>query len=352
MTVHLFPWIEYLRGAGSAPSFALKLVTFTTALTQTTWELNSAVVVFIVLSGYCIHRSGFRDDRRDMKRYAVRRIARILPIFYFALFLGLAIGAFQTQPPSLICIASHATAISALTSHFVACELGNSPLATVTVEILLYALYAVAFWLLAWRRREHWIWIGVAVVALAGLVVAYRESADPPFYAWWQNFSLLGFIPFWWIGATFVNPAVSNNVKRWFPAWIFAYVAATIALIALTRFQSFYQQDVPPIASAIAQVRELVLAVIAGSIIVRLETVRIGYWNPFSALGRASYSLYALHTPVIFYLVSKGFPWYAVVAGNIIAAFASYLIIERPGIAIGKMFLSRQLAGGAMPVST
>ena len=175
MTVHLFPWLEYLRGAGSA-RFAQQIVTFVTALTQTTWELNSAVIVFIVLSGYCIHRSGFRDDRRDIKRYAVRRVARILPIFYFAMLFGLAIGAFETQPPSLSCIVSHATALSALTSYFVACELGNSPLATVTVEILLYALYAVAFWLLAWRGKERWIWMGVGVVALVGIIVAARES--------------------------------------------------------------------------------------------------------------------------------------------------------------------------------
>ena len=148
-----------------------------------------------------------------------------------------------------------------------------------------------------------------------------------------------------------MNPAVSNKVKRWLPAWIFVYVAATIAVVVLTRFQSFYQQDVPPVASVIAQVRELALAVVAGSLIVRLETVQIGYWNPFAILGRASYSLYALHTPIIFYLLAKGFPWYAVIAANVTAAFASYLIIERPGIAIGKTLLSRRFAG-AVPVST
>ncbi len=67
------------------------LTSIVTALTQSTWELNPAVIVFIVLSGYCIHRAGFRDDRSNISAYAVRRVARILSIFHFALCAGIAI---------------------------------------------------------------------------------------------------------------------------------------------------------------------------------------------------------------------------------------------------------------------
>jgi hypothetical protein len=34
-----------------------------------------------------------------------------------------------------------------------------------------------------------------------------------------------------------------------------------------------------------------------------------------------------------------GAPWYLVIAGNIVAAFVSYRIVERPGMAIGRALL-------------
>jgi peptidoglycan/LPS O-acetylase OafA/YrhL len=352
VTVHLFPGIEILRGTGSASRFGLHLVSFVTAVTQTTWELNSAVIVFIVLSGYCIHRSGFRDDRRDIKAYAVRRATRILPIFYFALFVGLVVGGYETQPPSLACIISHATTLSALTSEYASCQLGNGPLATVTVEILLYALYALAFWLLVWRGKERWIWRAIGLAALIGIIVAARESANPAFYNWWQNLSLLGFIPFWWIGAAFVNSHVSDRLSRWLPVWILAYVATTGAVLALTNFQAFGPDDVPLLASLISQVRALVLAVLAGILIVKLENVKIGSRNPLAVLGRASYSLYALHSPINYFLITRGAPWFVVMAANICAALTSYVLIERRGIVLGKLYLSGQLTGGAAPAKT
>jgi peptidoglycan/LPS O-acetylase OafA/YrhL len=354
VTAHLFPWVDYLQGEGSAPRAVLMATSMVAAITQSTWELNPAVVVFIVLSGYCIHRAGFRDDRRDVRAYLVRRVARILPIFYVALFAGIAIGAFETQAPSIGCVAAQATAISALTSIFWTCQLGNAPLATVTVEILLYGLYAIAFWLLAWRGKELWIWIACGLIGSLGMVVAARARSDYGFYSWWQNSSLLSFIPFWWIGAAFVNPRISKVASRWLPFLAVTYVIATAYILTMKpelRLEASNPSDVPTLAFIVAELRKFVLAILAGALIVRLESIKIGVWNPLSILGRAGYSLYALHTPITFVLLKDGYTWPLVISANIATALASYFVIERTGIRAGKSYLTHIHAQSFQPKS-
>ena len=56
---------------------------------QTSGETHPAVLGFIVLSGYCIHRNGFRlGNYFGLKSYAIRRSFRILPVYWLASIIG------------------------------------------------------------------------------------------------------------------------------------------------------------------------------------------------------------------------------------------------------------------------
>jgi hypothetical protein len=46
-----------------------------------------------------------------------------------------------------------------------------------------------------------------------------------------QLFAGLGFLSYWWLGAAFVNPAVSKRVTRWAPYLIGCYILAMAAVI-------------------------------------------------------------------------------------------------------------------------
>ena len=206
---HSVPWAESLQGTGAAPHPMIFLTSVVGKATQSSYELNLAVLVFIVLSGYCIHRNGLRE-KTSLVPYAVRRCARILPIFYVALFFSAAVGAFETKSPNVVCILAHATGVSTFTSAFAFCPLGNWPLGTVKVEFVLYFLYGAAFSLLVWRGRGRWIWGLCAASFVADLIVAASAGSYFNFYYWWQNWSVFGFFVYWWLGVAFVNPAVSG----------------------------------------------------------------------------------------------------------------------------------------------
>lgn len=347
LTAHSIPWMDRLQGAGQAPHAMVLLTSVVGALTQSSRELNPAVLVFIVLSGYCIHRNGLRY-KSSLLPYAVRRCARILPIFYVALFASSAIGAFETKRPGAACLMAHATGLSTLIDSFATCPLGNMPLGTVKVEAVLYVLYGVAFTALVWRGRERWVWGICAACAISDLFVSIEARSHFSFYYWWQNWSVFGFITYWWIGAAFVNPAVSKPIMAGWRRLAVAYVIITVVILFLTpvaiKLQQYSPGDVPAAAYFLAEVRKLILALLAGVLIVSLERVQIEKSNPLAALGRAGYSLYALHTPVTFLMLNSGASWYATVAVNIAVAFVSRFVVERPGEMIGRLILAGMAA--------
>lgn len=162
---HLFRWVPWIEGPQSAPHFMQPLALIVLVFSQTRAELPPSVLCFIVLSGYCIHRVGLRRDDADFRDYAIRRVVRILPLFFIAFAAGIASGAFMTARPSLGCIAAHVTLLSTLTSEFESCHLGNDLLETLQVEIVLYALYALVVWLMLRRLREWTLWATCAAVA-------------------------------------------------------------------------------------------------------------------------------------------------------------------------------------------
>ena len=169
---HLVPRTYKLQGPGSIPGWLYYFTdTIVDRLTQASNELNPAVLGFIVLSGYCIHRNGLRSGERvGLQNFAIRRCFRILPVYWLACLLPLltlpvathlsaevtlAVNGFTTINPA--CLAAKMLALPAITTSFHpdCAGSGNGPLLTVAVEIWLYAGYAALFALVSSRARDR-----------------------------------------------------------------------------------------------------------------------------------------------------------------------------------------------------
>jgi peptidoglycan/LPS O-acetylase OafA/YrhL len=345
---HLMPVVERLRGGDAFPVPLRYFLGLVDQLTRSNNELHPAVLGFIVLSGYCIHRNGLRAPYQGIEQFGLRRCLRILPVFWLAcLFPILTLHFDVVVSPALTqsihsvtqldpyCLLTKMTAIQALTPALFASATcpaqANGALLTVMVEIVLYAVYAGFFAAFVWRGRENWVWIICAGSFACGLVVAALSPAYPTLYDWWQNSSVYGFLPYWWIGAALLHPRVRAWTVRRFGTIVLAWTALTVVLVLGAAY-----------APVIAEVRKLVFSLCVGALVCLLDEAKIGQRNPLSTVGRAGYSLYAFHVPLIVCTTLYGWPWWLTLAAAIVLAFAMYLMIERPFTQLGRTLASRR----------
>jgi peptidoglycan/LPS O-acetylase OafA/YrhL len=342
---HLVPWSVFAQGPGAVPGWIAGLGHLAERVFQPIGELHPAVVAFIVLSGYCIHRAGLRaPGTGEIAAYGIRRFFRIIPLYYLAIATGLvgflvagrhapklAAAMSGTETISGVCLAAKALALSAFWPPWYECGfLGNGPLATVIVEIVLYILYAAAFAGLIWRGRERIVWLVCAGVFFASLTMLYI-GVGPEFYGWWQNGSIFGFLPYWWLGVLFVNPrfAIACRQRWWLILGVWAALTALLLLGA------------PPGVQAIAELRKLCFALATGVLIVAMDNARMPRLRVLAPVGRAGYGLYAMHAPLSYTLVVYGVTWWIVLAVNVAAGLLVHWAIERPVADFGRALRHR-----------
>jgi peptidoglycan/LPS O-acetylase OafA/YrhL len=343
---HLIPWSVEAQGPEAVPAWIVRASRLPLAIFQPVGELHPAVVIFIILSGYCIHRSGLRTQGAgEIAGYAIRRFFRIAPLYYIAIAAGvigfliasrqslaLASGLSGTQEIAGSCVAAKILVLSAFYPGFHECAfLGNAPLATVLVEIVLYVLYAATFAGLIWRGREPIVWLGGAALFL-GTEAMLARGVSPGFYAWWQNGSIFGFLPYWWLGVAFVNPAFARACARKLWLIALAWGVLTAMILLMSRL---------PAPLAVAEARKLCFALGVGVAIYAIDNVRLKGLGGLSLIGRAGYGLYAIHAPLTYTLTIYGVPWWAILIANVLAALVIYRLIERPLIGVGRVLVGR-----------
>jgi peptidoglycan/LPS O-acetylase OafA/YrhL len=256
---------------------------------QSEGEIHPAVLGFIVLSGYCIHRKGLRTDRLEIVPFAARRCFRILPVYVVASVVGIvAFYADDKSPVFSMATEVRAECLAAKfffysTPAFHPCSVvGNAPLATVTVEIVLYVLYGLFFWLFVWRNSEDWIWILCGLSWIATLISAGFASRYPAEYNWWQNASIYGFLPYWWLGAAFINPAIAAAMRRFLLPLLLSWATLTAAVV-LVEPNAF-----------VGEIRKLIFACCIGLAVSWLDTLNIRRNNPASSILNHRAGVHAL----------------------------------------------------------
>lgn len=333
MFAHLVPWSGMTSGSDPALQFFMAGLG---RVFQPMAETHPAVLGFIVLSGYCIHRNGFRCNEGRLQSYAIRRFFRIVPVYLLASLAGvaafLAASALDPQTAAALsgtreistrCLAAKLTGISVLLPRFHECSFeGNAPLTTVMVEIWLYALYAIVVFALLRPGKERAFWSWLLPLWALGVFYAYHH---PHLLSWWHNGSLLGFAVYWWLGAKFVSPDFCALIKKW--RWLVAF-----AWLMLTACLFFKKPDWP----LLVEVRKCAFAMLIGSFVAEIDAMRLQFTRLATGIGRAGYSLYAFHAPLLFYLLISGLHWGLVATLTIGASLVAYAAFEAPLTRLGK----------------
>jgi len=287
---------------------------------------SHAVALFIVLSGFClmmpVARSGDERLRGGAGRYFKRRAWRILPPYYAALALSLAILASlpaQNVSDSAFLrlvlpafrfdvIASHLLMIYNLHSSWVLKI--NPPFWSVATEWQIYFLFPFLL-IPIWRRFGPMATIAVGLaVGLAPHVLlghtSYSVSVGRP---WYSGLFAMGMVA---AGICF-TPA---GTRGWGTDFVWKWAgSATIFLLAmvagLARFTNWNESKHVPF--------DVLEGLAAASLLIWCYRQRVGQGRgfvirilectPVVFLGAISYSLYLMHAPILFLAHRLSRPW-------------------------------------------
>ncbi len=269
---HLISWVPFAQGpSGVHPVLAWIMGTFA-GIFQPCGETHPAVIGFIVVSGYCIHRNGLRRTGGDITGYCIRRAFRILPVYFLATLFGIACFSISLSTSPAVTKALSGT--TALDLTYIALKLiglsafvpplhtltfqANAPLHTAMVEIWLYLLYPVVIVFIARRYPERTLWLLLLVVWVLGVALV---TAFPNLSSWWHNGSIIGFAAYWWIGAKFVDRDFSAMALK------FRY-ALSAAWLALTLLLFSHIADFP----LFVELRKAIFALLVGLLVNRCDT--------------------------------------------------------------------------------
>jgi hypothetical protein len=196
------------------------------------------------------------------------------------------------------------------------------------VEEWLYILYAIIFHTVLLRGGEKPFWLAVLIAWLAGLVYT---STHAEHLGWWHNGSLIGFLPYWWIGAAFLGDRVRTLVAHVKYPLVATWGVLTLVLLA-GRLESLF----------VVEARKAILACLFGLGIAALDLARApGWFRPGALVGRAGYSLYAFHAPLLVLTLTFGAPWWLAAATTIAMSLGIYVLYEKPLTDLGKRLAQR-----------
>ncbi len=266
---------------------------------------HPGVVVFIVLSGFCIHGTLARDPERAnspffWRRYFVRRFFRIYPVYLFGTAFGATLLYFMQNlalSPDI-----HGTQISP-TSLLAKCALlgplfpgldpgsGNVPLETVATEMWLYAFYPILY--LVALRSVFAAAIIVTFFYILSVAALYWGFDPVQMYSTFPRFLL-----YWVMGAVVAHYFYRKNTFA-ISTLSFSTTASFIALQLANQFldvKGGYLIRVPLMAFFSAMILLLLLTVESRRQII----------NPLFSLlawiGERSYSLYVVHMPIVLFV--------------------------------------------------
>jgi peptidoglycan/LPS O-acetylase OafA/YrhL len=298
-----------------------------------------AVVFFLVLSGFSLAISPARNGWHlgGVSRFLRRRAWRILPPYWAALALSLAVARFVVP-------ASHfgpPTGTTILVYGFVFQDMVTAPTPngafwSIGVEAELYLVFPL---LLLVRRR-----LG-AVVLVAGvtiLVVArglLAPNASPVEGVNWLTPNLAPVFVAGLVGAGIV--VAPEKVRRLSWHWLAALAALPVVALVVGKGSAWTVDHYFWIDLAVAPAMTMIIAAVATgrpAVLMRLLATR-----PMRGLGDFSYSLYLVHLPIVVivcrkmapHFVSPGLPafWFTLtlaLPASVLAAWLFAKLFELP----------------------
>jgi peptidoglycan/LPS O-acetylase OafA/YrhL len=267
---------------------------------------NAAVVLFFVISGFCIHIGNVGRPRIAPARFWAQRAARIVPPLLAIIVIASLLGPAYSQ--SL-----------------------QSVLWSVYCELVYYALYPFMFPLLKHRRSR--LYLTLASVTVTFVLSLLHSQAKFLWEIGWLTW--LHCYLFWLIGcyAAIYYQTSSTPIVRaaWSSAWLWRGVAITYSIFAtiLANFPGIrigYVWTMPPLAMFCGPWLLIEIAAFRSNVLTKY----------FERLGLASYTIYLVHKVSITFCNLNNLPWIATILSTILFTAAFYFFVEKPSHLMSK----------------
>jgi peptidoglycan/LPS O-acetylase OafA/YrhL len=309
---------HYAFGHGASRNFAARTI----------FGGGFGVFVFFALSGYLLFRplaaATFGGERVDLRRYAINRVLRTLPLYYAVVVVLLVVqegGGTLGQWWRFLTLTENLFRSTAITV--------DGPIWSLIVELQFYALLPfIAYGLALVTRRSRpaaaaiLIAAGLGGAALRHALVA-GHHADPR-----VTYSLLTTSFFFVPGMllALVRDVRLPRVLRHSDAWLLASIP-----IWLWIFDDYGRTSWAAVASFLV-VGGVALPLREGILVRALD------WRPLALIGVASYSLYLWHLPIVDALTPGAL--LVSIPLSLAAAFVSYRLIEAPFLRLRRRWSS------------
>jgi peptidoglycan/LPS O-acetylase OafA/YrhL len=343
--VVLHVWMYTYGGAGKPPKGVLDLVI---------GELRLGVPLFFLLSGFLIYRpfvaAALGDAAKpDLRRYALRRAARIIPAYWVAVLAGYLLMRHLDHPMAVdagalpIFLAFLQNNFEATTRHL------DPPMWTMAIEASFYVVVpfvgAIALRLGAHRPRQVALALAVVAAGIAATVAAV-------FLPWPRTvtdtlpFHLADFGAGMTVAALVQARAVSRRAG-------IALIALGLALVvANSTWHALALGDRLPRQLAADHVGIAGFALVLTAVVAAPLRARLLTCAPVRWLGTISYGMYLIHYLVIIGLRETGH-WPHTLGRSLLAtltvtvplAIMSWFLIERPAL----RWVHRRTARGRAP---
>lgn len=268
-----------------------------------------AVIMFFVISGFCIHYPFVNTTQKfPTVRFYARRYLRILiPVIFI-------VAIFKMLVPKTVVFGSRSI-------------LWQSTLWSIVCEEIYYAAYPVFYRL---RLAIGWPNILKGAFGIAVPIALYYLSAQD-----WQDIGIVNtaivLLPVWLLGCY-----LAENL----PSLTKAYSTRSIWIWRLCAWATMWLAEILHFHGGIHQIQTGLWTGVVFYFWLRAEISYYSNGRPWSVLvwgGRWSYSLYLVHPIVISVCAAHGLlafesreNWIVVVALILLASYTFYLAIERP----------------------
>lgn len=346
-----------------APKLALSPI-----LVPLVWGGLLGVPLFYVLSAFTLSLSASRRGGEPIVDFYIRRFFRIAPLFY--VMIGVYLYTFGEKPVSVV------LANLLFVNNFILRGDAYASIVaagwSISVEMLFYAVFPVFFWWARDLKSALLLAIGALVISFGvrlsltspGVVAVLVAGGLPP--ASVEKFSVITIftnLPYFALGLVLfqlhqVLTATKADLHEVGASFVFFAVSGLLCVVVV------YAPDDSPPVPAVDFASFVPLRHMAGFLFVLLVLgltfcrVRLVVNRVTLFIGEISYSLYLLHVLVIWHLTPHYSAIYQMMRPTLAfvacatltlsmaaaVAYLAYILIERPGIALGARIISARRA--------